>query len=91
MNRLVQNLSLLLAFAGALLAAVAGIWRDVPLAPLLARSALTAGVVYVFARLAGELAGRALLRSVAERELEQKDKKKAERAAAAEAESRKAA
>ncbi len=76
MNRIVQSWSLLLASGSALLVAVLGLWRDLPPLALSARAAVVGGVVYGFARVAGELGGRAVLRQVAERELARKERGK---------------
>ncbi len=91
MNRIVQSLSLLLASGGALLVAVVGAWRDLPPLALLVRAALAGGVVYAFVRVAGELAGRALLRQVAERELARGESKTRGGAAGEGSDARKAA
>jgi hypothetical protein len=75
MNRIVQSVSLLVAIGSALLVAVVCAWRDLPPSALAVRAALAGGVVYVFARVAGDLGGRAVLRQVAEGELARKERK----------------
>lgn len=91
MNRIVQSLSLVLACGGALLAAVVGLWRDLPPIALVLRAALAGGVVYAFVRVAGELGGRAVLRQLAERELAREESKARSNAAGEGPDARKAA
>jgi hypothetical protein len=91
MNRIVQSLSLLFAIGGALMAAIVCAWRDLPPLALLVRASLAGGVVYAFARVAGELGGRAVLRQVAERELARGEKRQSDGVAGADPGARKAA
>jgi hypothetical protein len=84
MGKFVQSISLLFALGGALLVAVICAWRDVPPVALATRAVVVGAVVFAFARVAGELGGRAVLRQVAEDELAREEKLNQKRAAEAE-------
>jgi hypothetical protein len=92
MEPFLNRLAWALALGGALLAAAVGAWQNLSVLNLALRSAVVAGVIFAFARLGGELAGRSLLRGLAEHQLKREEaaKARAERSAAA-AEERKAA
>ena len=70
MNQLVNAVALVLAVTSALLTALAGAWHDLPVLTLALRCLVAAVLVFGFVRACGELVGRALLRGLAEHQVD---------------------
>jgi hypothetical protein len=70
MNQLVNSLALIMAIGAALLTALAGAWRDLPVVTLGTRCLVAALLVFGFVRACGELAGRALLHGLAQHQVD---------------------
>lgn len=73
-------LSRLASMAGlgaALFAAALGAWQDLPVLPLVLRCAVAGGLVYAFARVAGGVVAKTLLRGLAEHQLKQEEERHA--------------
>jgi hypothetical protein len=71
MNHFVKGLALVCAVGASLLVALAGAWRDLPIVTLGVRCLVAAVLVFGFVRAGAELAGKAVLRDLAEDELDQ--------------------
>lgn len=82
MQSYVNRLAVTGAVGGALLAAILGTLQEVSVPSLILRSAVAAAVIYGFVRFGGELAGKALLRGLAEHQLKREEE--AHRASSAE-------
>ncbi len=76
MNQMIERLALCLAVAAALLAGFAGALREVPPVQIALRAAVAAGVVFGFVRFGGEMAGRSLLRGIAEDDVRRSEREK---------------
>jgi hypothetical protein len=76
MNHFVKTLALVSSLAAALLAAIYGAWKEMPVVTLVLRSAVSAAVVYAFLRLGGELAGKSILRGLAEHQMRRDEARK---------------
>jgi hypothetical protein len=70
MNGFLNALAVIAAAAAALVTALAGAWRDLPVVTLSMRCLVVAILVFGFLRAGGELAGRSLLRGLAERQVD---------------------
>jgi hypothetical protein len=69
MNHFVNKLALSSALVAALLTGLYGAWTELPVLSLGLRAAVCAAVVYGFLRLGGELAGKSILRGLAEHQV----------------------
>lgn len=85
MQHWIEHSARIAALAAALLAAAAGAWREIPLLPLALRALVTGATVYGFVRLAGELAGRAVLTGVAKDEMKRQEAQRSDSAPGEEA------
>jgi len=65
----IKGIAVVLSLAAALLTALAGSWRNLPVLTLALRCLIAAALVFAFVRTAGELAGKAVLRGLAEHEV----------------------
>ena len=73
MNQWVRWLATLSAVGAALMTGMIGAWQALPLLTLGLRCLVAGILVFAFVRFGGDLAGRALLRSVAEHESRQNE------------------
>ena len=76
MNHWVNWLATLLAVGAALMTGMIGAWQALPLVTLGLRCLVAAVLVFAFVRAGGDLAGKSLLRGLAEHEAKQEESKK---------------
>ena len=75
MKHWVYWLATVLAVGAALMTAMIGAWRTLPVVSLGLRCLVAALLVFAFVRAGGELAGKSLLQGLAEHELKQEESK----------------
>ncbi len=71
MAHYLNSIAVVLALGAAIVATLIGTWQEMPLPGLVLRCAVSAAVVYGFARFAGEMGSRAVLRGLAEHAVDQ--------------------
>jgi hypothetical protein len=84
MHALLHRTSAVAALGAALVAVLAGSWREVSLPELAIRAIVSAAVVFAFVRGAGELAARSILRGLAESEVARRERSREHAASAGE-------
>jgi hypothetical protein len=82
MDSYVNRLATILGLGAALLAGALGVWQNLSFFTLILRCLVAGALVFAFVRLGGDLAGRSLLRGVAEDEVRKEEQTRSERKAA---------
>ena len=71
MSQFVQTLSVVASLAAALLTAMFGAFEEMSVLTILLRAVVVGGLVFAFLRFGGDLAGRSVLRGLAEHQVSQ--------------------